>query len=232
MPYCDFVATVKCTGDVTLLVARNRISAGALIVTQVLAGYMQDVAESMRTLQTLRLTYADMSAELANKDRILAENDATIEKLRGEERGNVLKFQQESIQQLKAQCDKIVDLNKRIQALMTQNTELESELASTRLRERELALANERLTQELDRVTNEVECYRTSVDRRDLEMKDLSMTMDERVMVNVKLQERLEEVVKEAEERSLQYAIEAQVLCPGRLKDCKCVGQECTMTRL
>ena len=67
---------------------------------------------------------------------------------------------------------------------------------------------------ELERVTKEVECYRTSVGRRELEMKDLNMTMDERVTLNVKLQERLEYVAKEAEEHSLQQATEAQVLCP------------------
>ena len=108
---------------------------------------MQDVTDNMRTLQSLRTTRDEMAAEIAKKDRILADNDAMIESLRTEERGDVLKFKEESTQQLKVQCEKIVDLNNRLQTLMTQNTKLESDLASTQLKERELELANERLSQ-------------------------------------------------------------------------------------
>ena len=78
-------------------------------------------------------------------------------------------------------CRSVLLWCRRLQVLSRHCTEVEAEYAATQLRERELQLENDRLASELARVTKEVECCRTSVGRRDLEMKDLNMTIDERV---------------------------------------------------
>ena len=183
----------------------------------ILDGYTRDVMDDLKTLHTIRKSHDDMTIEINKKDLLLKESDALIEQLRGGESADIHKFKVESTQQLRAQCDKIVALNNRVQDLTTENTNLETKLVSTQLKDREFELENDRLTRELDRLTKELDCFRTSAGRLGLEMKDLTMSMDERVMTTKRMQEHIEQITKEADDR-VEDAMKANLEDADQLK--------------
>eukprot|EP00667_Euglena_gracilis_P006111 EG_transcript_6161 len=176
----------------------------------VLQGYIRDVVDDLKRMQSLQRSYNEMSEELTKKDRLLAENDALIEQLRAQESADIRQFKQDTTTQLRAQVAKVTALTAQLQALTAQNADLDSRLVASQLRERELQLENERLSSEGERLLKELQCFRASAGRLDLEMKDLTVTMDERLTTTVQLQERLEFVARDAEERLQRQALEAQ----------------------
>eukprot|EP00906_Rhabdomonas_costata_P000360 RCo000477 len=169
----------------------------------VLSGFVLDATADQKRLSHLTRTLSELREELAQKTRLLEESSQTITELRGREATDVSKFKADTATQLRSQCDRIVSLNATVQSLTAKNAALDSELMELQCREREQGIANERLTGELERLTKELDVYRSSAGAMLHEMSGINASISERQSMNFVLQQRVEQLAKELEEKAL-----------------------------